>query len=66
MFVHPKQRPANGDHENIRGIHLHDVITHTAMEREANCQLGIVSWEKQSTVVIRLANSQWRLHYGTT
>ena len=32
IFIHPKQSPADCDHKYIRGIHLLDVITDTAME----------------------------------
>ena len=42
IFIHPEQSPTDCDHKYIRGIHLHDVITHTAMEIEAHSQLCVV------------------------
>ena len=39
IFIHPEQSLADCDHKQIRGIHLHDVITDTAMEIEAHSQL---------------------------
>ena len=42
IFIHPKQSPADCDHKYIRGIHLLDVITDTAMEGEPHSQLWVV------------------------
>lgn len=39
IFIHPEKTPADCDYKYIRGIHLHDVITETAMETEAHSQL---------------------------
>ena len=42
IFIHLKQSSADCDHKYIRGIHLHDVITDTAMKGEAHSQLWVV------------------------
>ena len=65
IFIHPKQSPADCDHKYIRGIHLLDVITDTAMEGEAHSQLWVVPLEsekknKQYKMLIRKRCVKWK------
>ena len=59
IFIHPDQSPTACDHKYIQGIHLHDVITVTAMEIEAHSQLRVVplvtekKTDKQYEMLIR-------------
>ena len=53
VFIHSKQSPTDCDHKYIRGIHLHDVITDTAMENEARNQLWVSSLSNVDTKTMR-------------
>ena len=41
-FLSIQNSPTDCDHKYIRGIHLHDVITDTAIEIEAHGQLWVI------------------------
>ena len=50
IFIHPEQRLADCDHKHIWGIHLHDVITDTAMEIEAHSQLWVIPFVSEKKI----------------
>ena len=53
FYPFKSKSPTDCDHKYIRGIHLHDVITDTAMENEARNQLWVSSLSNVDTKTMR-------------